>query len=96
MHKIIIYLLIVGISGYYASAQNLDIENLNLMPWPKEIEQTDAHFNINNGLTISLFGDDNEGRVNKAAVNFLRHLSNKTGILWTTDFLLRHMENNLH
>ena len=86
MHKIIIYLLIVGISGYYASAQNLDIENLNLMPWPKEIEQTDAHFNINNGLTISLFGDDNEGRVNKAAVNFLRHLSNKTGIFMDHGF----------
>lgn len=58
----------------------VDRSNFNLMPWPKSIHQTDAKFNINNTLTVALIGDDQQGRVHKAAVSFLRHLSNTTGV----------------
>jgi len=54
--------------------------DFNLMPWPKDIQQTDTNFNINSHVTIALVGNDSQGRVYTATVNFLRHLSNKTGV----------------
>lgn len=80
MNKIIIYLLFFSFSCHFASAQHNVVENLNLMPWPKEIKQTQSNFNIDNNLTIVVVGDDEQNRVHAAAVNFLRHLSNKTGV----------------
>ncbi|MEO8774554.1 MAG: family 20 glycosylhydrolase [Gelidibacter sp.] len=80
MNKIILYLIVLGFSCHYGRAQNLEKENYNLMPWPKEIVQTQANFNVNKDVTITLIGDDSQNRVHAAAVNFLRHLSNKTGV----------------
>ncbi len=80
MNKIILYLLAFGFSCHYASAQNLVTENYYLMPWPKDIKETQENFTINSDVTINLFGDDSQNRVHAAAVNFLRHVSNKTGV----------------
>lgn len=58
----------------------VDRSDFNLMPWPKDIQQTHKNFNIDKHLSISILGDDSHGRVEKSAVNFLRYLSNTTGI----------------
>lgn len=74
-------LVFIGVIFFQKQLQaQVDKSDFNLMPWPKEIQKTDTDFNINKQLTISLIGDDQEGRVHKGAVSFLRHLSNTTGV----------------
>ncbi|WP_412987113.1 beta-N-acetylhexosaminidase [Pontimicrobium sp. IMCC45349] len=58
---------------------------LSLMPWPKNVSENTAKFYINSDVTISVFGED-QGRVRNAAVNFLRRLTNRTGIFLKNGF----------
>lgn len=58
---------------------------LPLMPWPKNVSENTAKFYINSDVTISVFGED-QGRVRNAAVNFLRRLTNRTGVFLKNGF----------
>ena len=51
----------------------------HLMPWPNAITENDSKFLIDKNITISVQGQD-QGRVQQASVNFLRRLSNRTGV----------------
>ena len=64
----------------------VEMKDFNLMPWPKNIQQTNANFNITSNLTLSFNGNDSQNRVHTASVNFLRHLSNKTGVFLNHGF----------
>ena len=67
-------------------SQNKLSEKYNLMPWPNEIQQNNSSFKINKELTISISGTDTKKRVHNASVNFLRRLSNRTGVFIDTGF----------
>lgn len=54
-------------------------KNHKFMPWPKSIVENKSQFRIDSDLTIAILGTD-QGRARKAAVNFLRRLSNRTGV----------------
>ncbi|WP_372753448.1 beta-N-acetylhexosaminidase [Mariniflexile sp.] len=87
MNKIIIFLLFFGVSSEYATSQSLLAEKYNLMPWPQELKEKIAEFTIDSDVTISIPKED-EGaeRIRNAAVNFLRRLSNRTGVFLKEGF----------
>jgi len=78
----LLFSLVIAFSGFAQSALN---EKYNLMPWPKSIEENNSQFWIDSDLTISV-PDNDQGRVRKAAVNFLRRLSNRTGVFIDNGF----------
>ena len=61
-----------------AYSQTKEKEPINLMPWPKEINENTSKFIIDDDLTISIDGND-QGRVYNNAIGFLRRLSDRTG-----------------
>jgi len=60
-------------------------EQLNLMPWPKDIKENDSKFIIDSNLTISVNGSYEE-RVDKAVVSFLRRLADRSGVFFKEGF----------
>ncbi|WP_445738184.1 beta-N-acetylhexosaminidase [Mariniflexile sp.] len=60
----------------------------NLMPWPKEISENNAKVLINSNITVSVIGAD-QGRVHNAAVNFIRRLTDRTGIFINEGFPIK-------
>ena len=85
MNKIIVVLLAFGLSCQHVFTQ-VDTSGFNLMPWPQNIQHSNPDFTITDDFTISILGDDAQGRVEKAAVRFLRHLSNKTSVFLKQGF----------
>ena len=53
---------------------------LNLMPWPQEIEVPGGFYKIQPEFRVSILGSDEEFRVKNSSIRFLRYLSNKTGV----------------
>ena len=53
---------------------------LNLMPWPQEIEVPGGFYKIQPEFGVSILGSDEEFRVKNSSIRFLRYLSNKTGV----------------
>lgn len=85
--KLILFAVFILLQQHVTSQVNMS--DFNLMPWPKDIQHTNTNFNINSQVTIALIGDDSQGRVHAAAVNFLRHLSNKTGVFLDYGFPIK-------
>jgi len=82
-------LLILLFSFLNSSSQNELAEQYNLMPWPKEVKDNGSQHIINASLSIAIKGNDEEGRVHNASVNFLRRLSNRTGVFIDNGFPLK-------
>ncbi|WP_034042066.1 beta-N-acetylhexosaminidase [Wocania ichthyoenteri] len=82
-NSILFILLFILLKG---NAQDLN-STLYLMPWPKEIKETSSKFNIDRNISISISGN-NQDRVHNASINFLRRLSNRTGIFLNQGFPL--------
>jgi hexosaminidase len=61
-------------------------EQLNLMPWPKEIVKTSNTVFIKSSFTVEIEGKDTKKRVHNAVVKFLRRLSNRTGVFIENGF----------
>jgi hexosaminidase len=72
--------------GLFSMACVGQTENLNLMPWPQEIEVGTSKFEINSSFTISV-NQEATSRINVATTKFLRRLSGRTGVFlengWT-------------
>lgn len=83
MRKII---LIIIISVFYQNllSQNKFSENYNLMPWPQKITPLKGQFFIDKEFKISINKKDN--RVYSAATDFIRKITNRTGIFIDTGF----------
>ena len=84
--KKIILILLIGLSHQFSLSQNKLSDTYNLMPWPQQIEKNNSSFAIDEKLTIAIYGEDAKKRVSNAAVQFLRRLSNRTGIFIATGF----------
>ncbi|WP_298513092.1 family 20 glycosylhydrolase [uncultured Kordia sp.] len=82
----IILIIITGLFSQFATSQQALSEKYNLMPWPQEIQENNSKFNINESLTITILGNDSEGRVQKASTKFLRRLADRTGVFIDTGF----------
>ena len=94
MKKIILLFLFTGLCGILSFAQSSLPSAFNLMPWPKEIKTNSAKFIINSDVTISINSENSE-RVRNAAVNFLRRLSNRTGVFLEEGFPIKANQGNI-
>lgn len=83
--KKIIFLILIGIFSHHSFSQQSLSEELNLMPWPKEIKKTNQTFTVTPEFTLYHNSKD-EGKVSNAATKFLRRLSNRTGIFLKNGF----------
>ena len=61
--KKIILVLLVGIFHQSAFSQEKIRDKFNLMPWPQNISENNTAFEINEGLTVSISGEDSKKRV---------------------------------
>lgn len=66
-------------------------EQLNLMPWPKEIKVNSGNFILNKDFKININGASSD-RVYKAASKFLRRLDGRTGIFFNQGFITQNNE----
>ena len=89
--KKIIFILLVGIFSQEAFTQYKVNEQLNLMPWPKEVITNHKLFVVTSDFTIGV--QNTSEKVTNAATKFLRRLSNRTGIFLKEGFLLKNSEN---
>ncbi len=81
MKKIITFLIINSfIINLFAQMKPQD-SNLNLMPWPKEVQVLDGYFMIDKNFTVNIedYLNDNK-KVFDASTRFIRNLANITGI----------------
>ncbi|MFV9551752.1 beta-N-acetylhexosaminidase [Algibacter sp. PT7-4] len=95
MNKIILTLILLAFFNTSVNSQNMLSETYNLMPWPKEIKENNNKFIIDSNITISIH-PKNKGRVSNAAVNFLRRLSNRTGVFLNEGFPITNKKGNIN
>ncbi|WP_345191129.1 beta-N-acetylhexosaminidase [Algibacter agarivorans] len=95
MKKILLLLILCNVFSGQLVSQNELSQTFNLMPWPKDIKENPAKFIINSDVTISL-SPYNRGRVRNAAVNFLRRLSNRTGVFLNEGFPTTDKKGSIH
>ena len=93
--KKIILVLLVGIFHQSAFSQEKIRDKFNLMPWPQNISENNTAFEINEGLTVSISGEDSKKRVTNASVQFLRRLANRTGVFINTGFPLKNKKGSI-
>ena len=95
MKKLVLVLILCSVYSGHLVSQNILAETYNLMPWPKDIKVNPAKFIITSDVTISI-SPDNNGRVRNAAINFLRRLSNRTGVFLDKGFPLTNKVGSIH
>ncbi|WKK66981.1 beta-N-acetylhexosaminidase [Lutimonas zeaxanthinifaciens] len=62
-------------------------KQISLMPWPEQVEVKVNGFKIGNDFSIYIHGDVSEtSRIYKAAVRFIRHTTDKTGVFVSQGF----------
>ncbi len=94
MNRILVLLLFCCIASQNIHSQNTSTDTYPLMPWPEKIAEKGSKFIIDNDLSISLHGAD-QSRIKKAAVSFIRRLSNRTGIFLNHGFPVEASKSNL-
>ena len=82
MKAIQTFFLMVFFSGL-STAQNTP--SVHLMPWPQSIEIQQGHLKIDKNLCI-VIPNNSSNRVQHAATQFLRNLTNKTGVFIKNGF----------
>jgi len=95
MKKIITFLIINSfIINLFAQMKPQD-SNLNLMPWPKDVQVLDGYFKIDKNFTISIKNNsDFNQRIQGASTRFIRNLINITGIFIDQGFANNIAKNN--
>lgn len=85
-HKLFLILLLV-IGSVKLQAQEALLQEIHLMPWPQEIKTNANDFTITKDFTVFIHGDhDQSTRISKAAVRFIRYMTDKTGVFVTEGF----------
>ncbi|KAB1067574.1 family 20 glycosylhydrolase [Tamlana haliotis] len=92
--KKIILLIIINLTGVLGFAQEPLTAKYDLMPWPKEIKENKGKFVIDSSLTISITSIKSE-RVDHAATQFLRRLTNRTGVFLNEGFPLENKKGDI-
>lgn len=83
----LIIIIVITSATYSQSSEN----QLNLMPWPKELKLIDGKFRIDTNFLVGLKGDGDK-RIFAASTKMLRRLDARTGLFFKQDFITP--ENN--
>ena len=81
-----ILILLFFLSNLTCFSQQNIFKRYDLLPWPESIEETDSKFIINRRFTVSFEGNDKENRILSASINFIRRLTNRTGVFINRGF----------
>ncbi len=76
------------------SAQEALKDQYNIMPWPQQIVANSGYFTIDNDLTIYIKGGKKSDRIKTMTTQFLRNLSDKTGVFLDHGFALENNTDN--
>ena len=78
--------LLVLFSSLACFPQQDIMKDYDLLPWPKSVVETDSKFIIDKDFTVSYVGIDKENRISVASVNFIRRLTDRTGLFLNKGF----------
>lgn len=68
-------------------AQENTSHDIHLMPWPQEMKANDSDFSITENFTVFIHGEqDEDTRISKAAVRFIRYMTDKSGVFVAEGF----------
>ena len=81
------FILIVLLAGVVANAQ-IQKEQLNLMPWPQNINLSEGTFALSKNFKINITGNPNP-RIFIGATNFIRRLDGRAGLFLEQAFVTR-------
>jgi hexosaminidase len=81
------YILILLFTGIIANAQ-IKKEQLDLMPWPQNINLTQGTFALSKNFKVNITGNPNS-RIFVGATNFLRRLDGRTGLFLQQGFVTK-------
>ncbi len=81
MRYTVLFLFIVFVSN-----AQIKKNQLNLMPWPQQVEISDAVFLLNKDFKINCNAGV-DSRIYKGATQFLRRLDERTGLFFSQDFI---------
>ena len=84
------HLLILLFIGFIANAQ-IKEEQLDLMPWPQNINLTNGTFALTKNFKVNITGNPNS-RIFVGATNFLRRLDGRTGLFLEQGFVIKNNE----
>ncbi len=81
----LILLLVMG--SVKLQAQDASLEGIHLMPWPQEMKASTGDYAITEDFSVFIHGEhDQDSRITKAAVRFIRYLTDKSGVFFTDGF----------
>jgi hexosaminidase len=81
----LILLLVMG--SVKLQAQENASHDIHVMPWPQEMTTNDSDFSITDNFTVFIHGEQDEyTRISKAAVRFIRYMTDKSGVFVTQGF----------
>ncbi|WP_369753864.1 beta-N-acetylhexosaminidase [Flavobacterium sp. WC2409] len=81
------YILFLLLSVFISSAQ-IKKEQLDLMPWPQNIDLNTGTFALSKNFKVNITGNPNP-RIFIGATRFLRRLDGRTGLFFEQDFLTK-------
>ena len=85
------YILILLFGTFVSNAQ-IKEEQLNLMPWPQNINLKGGTFALSKNFKVNITGNPNP-RIFAGATNFLRRLDGRTGMFFEQGYLTKVNEN---
>ena len=81
------YSLILLLVAFVSNAQ-IKKEQLDLMPWPKNINLTDGTYALSKNFKVNITGNPNP-RIFVGVTRFLRRLDGRTGLFFQQDFITK-------
>ena len=84
------YILIFLFASFMSTAQ-ITKEQLNVMPWPQNINLTEGTFALTKNFKVNITGAPNP-RIFVGATNFLRRLDGRTGMFFNQGFITKSMK----
>ena len=81
------YSLILLFVAFISNAQ-IKKEQLDLMPWPQNINLSDGTFALSKNFKVNITGNPNP-RIYTGATNFLRRLDGRTGLFFQQGFVTK-------
>ncbi|MDN3643553.1 family 20 glycosylhydrolase [Lutimonas halocynthiae] len=79
------FLLVFGV--FTLNAQESSVSELQLMPWPQEVNVNSSDFKITKDFSIYIHGEVKEdSRIFKASTRFLRYMTDKSGVFVNQGF----------
>ncbi|MFB0911299.1 MAG: glycoside hydrolase family 20 zincin-like fold domain-containing protein, partial [Flavobacterium sp.] len=81
------YIFFLLLSVFISNAQ-ITKEQLDLMPWPKNIDITNGTFALSKNFKVNITGNP-DARLFSAATRFLRRLDGRTGLFFELGFVTK-------